>query len=73
MACWLLHECPKFGASGTMIHQELSANGLNIPCIPATNLKDAVEQARKMAKHGWFSSKIFGLICLFSHVVIFCF
>ncbi|MBA0791830.1 hypothetical protein Gohar_016380 [Gossypium harknessii] len=47
------HRCViTFGASGTMIHQELSGNGLDIPCIQATNLKDAVEQARKMAKHG---------------------
>ncbi|TYI41739.1 hypothetical protein ES332_A01G046200v1 [Gossypium tomentosum] len=47
------HRCViTFGASGAMIHQELSGNGLDIPCIQATNLKDAVEQARKVAKHG---------------------
>ncbi|KAG4160982.1 hypothetical protein ERO13_D01G027950v2 [Gossypium hirsutum] len=47
------HRCViTFGASGTMIHQELSDYGLDIPCIQATNLRDAVEQARKMAKHG---------------------
>ncbi|KAK8554186.1 hypothetical protein V6N13_073119 [Hibiscus sabdariffa] len=47
------HRCVvTFGSSGAMIHQALSDNGLSIPCIQATNLKDAVEHARKMAKHG---------------------
>ncbi|KAE8688909.1 hypothetical protein F3Y22_tig00110949pilonHSYRG00047 [Hibiscus syriacus] len=47
------HRCViTFGSSGAMIHQTLSDNGLSIPCIQATNLKDAVQHARKMAKHG---------------------
>ncbi|XVE61217.1 hypothetical protein DITRI_Ditri06bG0021500 [Diplodiscus trichospermus] len=47
------HRCVvTFGSSGTLIHDTLSNNGLSIPCIQASNLKDAVKHARKMAKHG---------------------
>ncbi|XVE96038.1 hypothetical protein REPUB_Repub02eG0187000 [Reevesia pubescens] len=47
------HRCViTFGSSGTLIHDTLSNNGLSIPCVQATNLKDAVKHARKMAKHG---------------------
>ncbi|XWS59203.1 hypothetical protein CRYUN_Cryun08bG0101500 [Craigia yunnanensis] len=41
-----------FGSSGTLIYDTLSNNGLSIPCIQASNLKDTVKHARKMAKHG---------------------
>ncbi|WRX24150.1 Mur ligase [Theobroma cacao] len=47
------HRCViTFGSSGSLIHDTLSDNGLSIPCIQASNLKDAVKHARKMAKHG---------------------
>ncbi|XWS43200.1 hypothetical protein CRYUN_Cryun16bG0082200 [Craigia yunnanensis] len=47
------HRCViTFGSSGTLIHDTLSNNGLSIPCIQASNLKDAVKHARKKAKHG---------------------
>ncbi|KAA8518227.1 hypothetical protein F0562_015701 [Nyssa sinensis] len=41
-----------FGSSGTMIQKILLANGLGIPCINATNLKDAVNWARIIARYG---------------------
>lgn len=41
-----------FGSSGEMIHKTLCDGGLNIPCIKATNLEEAVNCARSMAKHG---------------------
>ncbi|OMO70146.1 hypothetical protein COLO4_28736 [Corchorus olitorius] len=47
------HRCViTFGSSGTMIHDALSNNGLRIPCFQASNLKDAVNHAKKIAKHG---------------------
>ncbi|XP_028114865.1 uncharacterized protein LOC114312766 [Camellia sinensis] len=41
-----------FGYSGMMIQKTLSTNGLSIPCIRATNLEDAVKQARSMTTSG---------------------
>ncbi|XP_058209882.1 uncharacterized protein LOC131322540 isoform X2 [Rhododendron vialii] len=41
-----------FGSSGIMIQKTLSANGLSIPCVRATNLDDAVKQARRMTIYG---------------------
>ncbi|XP_057500189.1 uncharacterized protein LOC130784360 [Actinidia eriantha] len=41
-----------FGSSGMMIQKTLSANGLNIPCVRATNLEEAVKQARSMTRYG---------------------
>ncbi|KAF8396104.1 hypothetical protein HHK36_017716 [Tetracentron sinense] len=35
-----------------MIQKTLCANGLSIPCIRATNLEDAVNCARSMARYG---------------------
>ncbi|KAF5941299.1 hypothetical protein HYC85_022466 [Camellia sinensis] len=41
-----------FGYSGMMIQKTLATNGLSIPCIRATNLEDAVKQARSMTTSG---------------------
>ncbi|KAJ4706474.1 UDP-N-acetylmuramoylalanine--D-glutamate ligase-like [Melia azedarach] len=47
------HRCAiTFGYSGMLIQKTLVDNGLSIPCIAATNMKDAVNHARRMAKHG---------------------
>lgn len=35
-----------------MIQKTLSANGISIPCITASNLKEAVNLARNMARYG---------------------
>ncbi|XP_059646343.1 uncharacterized protein LOC132292367 isoform X2 [Cornus florida] len=48
----LLGGLAKFGSSGTMIQKILSANGLSIPCVGATNLEDAVKRARNMTRYG---------------------
>ncbi|KAI8558953.1 hypothetical protein RHMOL_Rhmol04G0136500 [Rhododendron molle] len=46
------HNSMKFGSSGMTIQKTLSANGLSIPCVRATNLNDAVKQARRMTSYG---------------------
>ncbi|CAL5420882.1 unnamed protein product [Camellia sinensis] len=44
--------CHRGIVTGMMIQKTLSTNGLSIPCIRATNLKDAVKQARSMTTSG---------------------
>ncbi|XP_010257350.1 PREDICTED: uncharacterized protein LOC104597480 isoform X2 [Nelumbo nucifera] len=47
------HRCViTFGSSGSMIQKTLWAAGLSIPCIKATNLEDAVNVARNVARLG---------------------
>ncbi|GMN54819.1 hypothetical protein TIFTF001_023938 [Ficus carica] len=47
------HRCViTFGSSGTLIQRTLSDHGLQIPCLKATNMVEAVNCARRMAKHG---------------------
>ncbi|KAJ0989765.1 hypothetical protein J5N97_008121 [Dioscorea zingiberensis] len=41
-----------FGSSGEMIYKTLCNSGLSIPCARATNLEDAVNCARSMARSG---------------------
>ncbi|OVA07865.1 Mur ligase [Macleaya cordata] len=47
------HRCViTFGSSGKMIQETLQAGGLRTTCIRATNLEDAVNCARSMARYG---------------------
>ncbi|XP_058071555.1 uncharacterized protein LOC131220745 isoform X2 [Magnolia sinica] len=48
----LLGGVAKFGSSGKMIQKTLCDCGLSIPCVRATNLEDAVNIARSMARYG---------------------
>lgn len=41
-----------FGSSGAMIHKTLCDGGIGIPCINTTNLEEAVNCARAMARTG---------------------
>lgn len=43
---------PQFGFSGPLIQKTLSDNGLTIPFLEATNLEDAVNLARNVARYG---------------------
>ncbi|GFY93644.1 hypothetical protein Acr_09g0000900 [Actinidia rufa] len=55
------HVSMKFGSSGMMIQKTLSANGLNIPCVRATNLEEAVKEARSMTRYGSSLTLVRGL------------
>lgn len=42
----------KFGYSGELIQKSLVDNGLDLPCVRAESLHDAVDIARRVAQYG---------------------